>query len=125
MKTEVDIAEKVILTKINKRYRDSMTPEALYEATRGVWKIGPRRDEADYAFSVFQGEVKEVYRIRSWLPAGTLKYITRATSDVEIEGRWELEGELAEKEVRNNYVETSVRGYFLQGASNPVMYVNC
>ena len=125
MSNEAMIEEKVILVRINKLYHDSMTPEEMYEATCGVWKVGERREEADYAFTVFQGEVKEVYRINSWLPAGTSSYNTRPTSDVEVEGRWEFNGALAEEGIRNRYIGKSVKEYLPVGAVNPIVYINC
>jgi uncharacterized protein len=66
----VDIHEKAILIRINRLYRYGMSEVELYEATRGVWKIGKRREKADYAFAVFRGIVKEVYKITQWFPAG-------------------------------------------------------
>ncbi len=125
MKNEANIDEKVILVRINKLYHNSMTPEELYEATCGVWKIGPRRDEADYVLTVYQGEVKEVYKIKSWLPAGTLSYNTRPRSDIEVEGRWEFSGTLADKYIRNRYIGKSVKQYLHRGSANPIVYINC
>jgi hypothetical protein len=40
-----------------------MTPLALYEATRGTWKLGERRKGARVAFTVFEGVVREMYEI--------------------------------------------------------------
>ena len=59
---EIDITENVIFFRINKLYKKNMTPTALYETTRGVWRIGKRREKADYAFSVYKNEVLEVYK---------------------------------------------------------------
>lgn len=42
-----------------------MTKRELYEATRVVWKIGERRNNAQYAMAVYQGIVREVYKIES------------------------------------------------------------
>jgi hypothetical protein len=54
-----------------------MSDVALYEATRGVWKIGPRRAKARYALAVYQGVVQEVYEILNWDPAWTSPYSNR------------------------------------------------
>jgi hypothetical protein len=125
MSIEAGIDEKVILVRINKLYHESMTPEEMYEATRGVWKVSDRRYKADYAFTVFQGEIKEVYKINSWLPAGTSSYATRPRSDVDVEGRWEFDGELAEEDVRKKYIGKSVKEYLPRGLANPIVYINC
>ena len=125
MNDEVDIEEKVILIRISKLYHESMTSEELYEATRGAWKVGPRRDEAEYAFSIGNGEIKEIYEIASWLPAGTLRYQTRPNVDIEVAGRWEFQGALAPDSMRKQYLGKSVKHYLPRGASNPITYVNC
>ena len=70
--------------------------------------------------AVYQGIVREVYRIERWLPACSLPYSTR--DDVEQyrgSGRWEFEGHVA-TDVRDDYVDFSVG----KGGQNPVRYVN-
>ena len=121
----VDIDEPVVLIRISQLFNSSMTEEELYEATRGVWKMGNRRENAKYAFSVAEGTIQEVYEIESWLPAGTLKYKTRPRHDIDIDGRWEFAGKSAGSDLRSKYVGKSIKHYFLQGASNPITYVNC
>ena len=73
----VIVRERALLITINQTYRSDMNALELYEATRAFWVIGPRRDRVDVAMAVYRGVVREVYRIRSWHPAGTLQYQTR------------------------------------------------
>lgn len=119
---EADIKEKVLFLRISKLYNKSMTKLELCEATRGTWKVGSRREGADYVFSVANGHIKEVYKIKSWLPAGSLHYETR--SIVGVDGRWEFDG-CVDAKLSKRYVNLSVKGYFKKGASNPVTYINC
>ncbi len=119
----VNIEDPVLLIRPNQRYRHGMSAKELYEATRGIWKLGQRRERTSYAFAVFEGVVREVYEIDEWYPAGTLEYETR---DVRQTGdRWEFEGREAPDAVRTRYVDRSVAAYFPTGAQNPVRYVNC
>lgn len=127
---EVGINEKVILVRINKLYREFMTEEEMYEATRGIWRVGPRRNEADYAFTVYQGFVKEIYKINRWYPACTLEYKTRpmlkAIQDVKQIGRWEFDGMVAENNIRDKYIGRSIKSYLPSfGGANPIIYINC
>ncbi|MBZ5697791.1 MAG: hypothetical protein LAN18_04520 [Acidobacteriia bacterium] len=115
------IEHEAILIIINRLYRSEMTAEELYEATRGVWKIGPKRDKAELAMAVYQGIVREVYRIRRWLPAGSLRYKTRDSRGFKSSGRWEFQG-LVAHDVRDGYVGFSVRR-ILGKARNPIRYV--
>ena len=121
--TEVD--DPVILVRINQLYRPHMSATELFEATRGVWKVGPRRDKARYVLAVYAGEVVEAYAIEAWQLAGTADYSTRPAADVEVPGRWEFRGRVADASVRWKYVGRSVRHYLAKGSQNPIRYVNC
>lgn len=117
------VHDKAILITINKLYRSNMTSQELYEATRGIWVIGPRRDRAEYAMAVYQGIVREVYHIdKKWDPSGTNEYQTRDSSDFKdcIPPRWEFVGTVAEDNIRNKYIGISVG----KGGQNPIRYVN-
>jgi len=118
---DAKIEDEAILILINRLYRSDMSAEELYEATRGIWKIGPKRERIEYAMAVYQGIVREVYRILEWLPAGTLKYETRDSTGFRSSGRWEFKGEVA-SEVRDRYMGFSVRR-ILGKARNPIRYV--
>lgn len=116
----VKIQHDVILITINQKYRSGIPKVELYEATRGLWKVGKKnRERVDYAMAVYQGIVREVYRIERWLPAGTLDYHTR--DDIERRkdsGRWEFEGEVAH-DLHDMYVGHRVG----KGGQNPIRYV--
>ena len=113
-----------MLIRINKKYRENISAEELLEVTRGIWKISPRREKARYAFAVFKGAIKEVYRINRWLPAGTLEYKYRPDAkDLKCLDRWEFEGSLAEDNIRERFVGKSC--VFKKGHQSPIVYVNC
>jgi uncharacterized protein len=121
----VSITEPSLLIRINQLYRPGMTALALYEATRGIWTCAPpRRDNARFALAVYQGVVREVYKIHSWHPAGTLQYQTRSPEDVMAPDRCEFSGTVAEQ-LAPKYRGGSVEQYFSQGARLPFTYVNC
>lgn len=118
-----DITEPTLLIRINQLYRHGMEAHSLYEATRGIWKVGPRRSGTRLAMAVFQGVVREVYRIDTWHPAGTTQYVTRRNEELQVGGRWEFLGAVAPG--REKYVDRSVAAYMKPGAQNPVAYVGC
>jgi len=118
------IREPAILIRINKLYRYGMTQADLYDATRSAWHVGERREDAKYAFSVFEGVVREVYRITHWLPAGSTfnsRFDGRGLRDPD---RREFVGTIAEDDVRRRYINRYVGHLFSQGAQNPIAYVN-
>lgn len=118
----MEIAEPALLIRISRLYRPTMTALELYEATRGVWVLGTRREQVRFALAVFDGGVKEVYEVDHWQPTGTAQYTSRSRADVERRGRWEFVGKLANSAVRERYVGMRVDHYFMQGAQNPITY---
>ncbi len=117
------IQDRVLLIRIPVLYEPGMAGVQLYEATRGVWRVGDRRESAEYGCAVVRGVIREVYVIDSWHPAGSTPYATR--HQVAIAGRWEFLGRVASDDVRSRLVGQSVKDYFSKGAQNPITYVNC
>jgi hypothetical protein len=120
----VEITEPALLIRIPRLFNERMSERALYEATRGDWKISNRRDAVRFALAVAGGVVQEVYAVGQWQPAGSTQYSTRPKGDVHIAGRWEFTGVVAPASVRDKYFGNSVAHYFSRGASNPITYVN-
>jgi hypothetical protein len=118
------ISDKVILIRINRLYRYGMSPRDLYDATRGTWVVGPRREEARYALAIYQNIIREVYKIAKWLPAGSTFRGDTPEGD-ESTDRFEFVGTRAEAEIRKKYLGRSVDEYLKKYAQNPVKYVNC
>jgi hypothetical protein len=116
------IKEPGILIRINKLYRYGMSPVELYDATRSAWKVGPRRDDAKLAFAVYEGVIREAYKITGWFEAGSTYAHQHAGRAVSRPGRWEFVGVIADDRIRKRYVNRFVG--FAPGAQNPVSYVN-
>ncbi len=118
------ITEPAILIRISQLYRHGMSETELYDATRSAWVVGPRREQAKYAFAVYQGVIREVYRVTSWLRGGST-YNTRYPQGARRPGRWEFVGVIAEDAVRRKYLNRSVADRFSEGSQNPIVYANC
>ena len=118
------ITEPAILIRINRLYKHGMSAKQLYDATRGVWKVGPRRVKAQLAFAIFEGVVQEIYKIRKWEPAGSTRYGTRLQDKLRVRGRWEFVGKLASPSLRYRYLGRDVSKYLRTGSQNPITYVN-
>lgn len=121
----VEIADASILIRINRLYRPAMEPNALYEATRGSWRVGARRERAKLAMAVYEGVVRAVYEIEAWHPAGSTPYATRDVEALRREGRWEFTGRDAASEFQERYLGRSVAKYLRRGLQSPVVYVKC
>lgn len=122
--SEVKIAHPAILIRINQLYRYGMSAVELYDATRGVWKISPKKHDVKLAFAVYKGIVKEVYEIADWFQAGST-FSTRDAQGLKSPERWEFVGRVASAKIRRQYVNKSVKNYLKFGLQSPVVYVNC
>lgn len=120
-----EVIHPLVLVRINKLYRHQMTELELYEAARGVWKMGDRRDGAKFACAVFESVVREVYQIEEWLPAGSVPYATRRPKDVEVHGRWEFVGQVAPPSIRDRYLNRSVAAHLAPKSRTAFTYVGC
>lgn len=118
-----EINDPVILVRINRTFKSGMNAADVYEITRGVWKMGERRNGAKYAMAVYRGIVRGVFKIEKWHPAGSTKYEWR--KDVfNNPNRWEFSGKVAEQEILEKYIFTRVQSY-LGKSQNSIIYVNC
>ncbi len=122
MTERVDIVDPSILIRIPRAYWEGMSDVALYEATRGVWRIGERRGQVRFGLAVHQGTVVEVFEIHHWQPAGTATYTTRQFEPDGFTRRHEFVGAVAADPVRSRYLGKSVAHYFAKGAQNPITY---
>lgn len=117
-----DITENIIAIKINRSYSEDITEAGLYDITRGYWKISVKKAAyIEYAFSVYKGTVKEVYKIEKWLPAGSVPRPTLPNAEVP-EGRYEFIGNIAEDNIRNKYIGKSMANLYRKGEANPIKY---
>jgi hypothetical protein len=108
-----DIVHPVMIININKAYRSDMDATEIYEATRKAWKVGQRRDKAKYALAAYKGICRGVFKIQQW------KEIA------ETGGRQGFDGDVAEPSICESYLDHSLEAYIVQGAQNPIKYVNC
>ena len=129
----VEIVENGLLIRPRRLYYENIGDEELYEITRGIWKLGPRREKAEYAFTVIGFKILAVYKIHSWhKPLETeyhlrkdLNYLYSLDMDSdELRGRYEFLGEL-DKSMNQSYLGKDVGAYFSKGNANPVQYINC
>ena len=130
-KQKVEIKEPSILIRINQAFRYSMSEVELYDYTRGRWRLNPERAQnAQYAFSIYDGIIQEVYEVFNWYEAGKTFSVRDDNENIKREagekivGRYEFIGNHAPKMIRDKYKFKSVEDYFLRGNSNPIMYVN-
>lgn len=104
--------ESALLININRRYHYKITPEEIYNATKGNWIVSSERvKNINVICSVYAGIIREVFIPTSW-------------NKSQEAGRLCFEGKIAPDSIRNKYINKSVAKYWKQGSQNPVKYVD-
>ncbi|HEX8493456.1 MAG TPA: hypothetical protein VF658_11480 [Pyrinomonadaceae bacterium] len=122
-KRPASIDEPVVAININQTFRPGMSTGDLYDYTRGIWRLSrTRAEQAQYAFAVYRGIIKEVYKIGRWFPAGETKYRERKFDAADLENRYEFIGTVAPDKIREKYVNRVMPERYY---GNPIRYYNC
>ena len=103
----IEIIEPTIIININKLYKRFMTDDELYLVTKQAWKLGSKKNRANYVVASYKGLAREVYKIDNWYLIGN---------------RSGFNGKLAEEEVRRKYKDQSLENYIKKGNQNPIKY---
>jgi uncharacterized protein len=129
---EVEIDDPVVVINIHEQFPHAKTEPELYDCTRGMWRMNPKRaGRAKYFFAVFEGEIKEVYEVHDCFPSTdeTREYWRkrqllqgRQYSAEKDAGRSEFVGEVAPDDVRAKYLGKQLTVKMTQ---NPIRYFNC
>ena len=67
---EVVLKHRVIMI-IRNPWNPDLPEYEHYDRTRSAWRLGSKKDLAQYAFLVHQGIVKRIYTVTAWYPDGT------------------------------------------------------
>lgn len=122
--TRDSITDNIVLIKVNKSYKPGLTPLELYDITRGCWKYRIEYvDIADYALTVYHGEVIEVYSIHKWFRAEDEHRKTIPYNPDKDRGRIIFRGELADSSIRDKYIRKSVKSLFKQGEAHSIKVI--
>ena len=117
---ETDFTEPTLIIRINRLYRNGMSKNELYDATRGWWRVQYEKvKDCKIALAVAGGIVREVYKIKEWRD----KNGNVLSKGSDINGRLQFEGDVATDAIRDKFFKRSVEGLFKQGDAYPVRYL--
>jgi len=105
------LQHNVVIININKTYERAKGGISIYKATHESWIISEkRRLILEYALSEYKGIIVGVYKINEWYksPDGPR--------------RWGFKGEEANDDIKNIYLNKSVKHTKKRGAANPIKY---
>jgi hypothetical protein len=117
----IDVTVPALLIKPSRLWYRGMPEDELFEATAVWWKLGKRRELAQYAFAVVHGVIRGVWHIEGWRPRQ--EGDSGWEDDPPGKPRWGFTGTPATK--LNHYIGHSVAHYWKPGARLPFTYVNC
>lgn len=103
----ITITEPSIIININKKYKRFMSEKDLYYSIKQSWVLGIKKKNAEYIIASYRGLVREIYEIENWY---------------QVNERWGFNGKVAEKEIRDKYLNNSLENYIKKGNQNPIRY---
>lgn len=105
--------EGALLVNIKNSYSIYLTPQKLYKATRGNWKIDVKKiSKIKYVVAYYEGVIQEIYEPKSW------EQQTKGND----EGRWGFEGCLTRDKIRKKCLNKDISEYISKGR-NPIRYL--
>lgn len=118
---------ELMIVRLNKHYRPGLTEMQLYDLSRGVWKVGTRREDVEVVLTMSQGIIRGVFIPELWHKAGTTDYSYVPRDDVdseEFKDRWEFTGKVAPSEISNLYLGKDASDFFKRGNANSFGYLS-
>ena len=126
----VKVTHKVMVFKVNNIWYKEISNEELYNKTRGYWRINEKKyHTSEYAFAVYKGLVKAVYKPISWHKIKFLNESHPYAPNQEQLGesrnlyRSYFVGVQAEPEVQELYLNKDISQY-TNSSQNPIIYIN-
>lgn len=112
-----EITDPLIIININKTYKRGSGQDGIYKATKESWALDKNKIKLiKYALSEYRGLIVEVFKIAKWYPVDTVD------KNGKPKVRWGFNGEIANDDVRNKYINKSVAHIKKRGSSNPIRY---
>tara|TARA_B100001175_G_C19428284_1_gene599822 strand:- start:226 stop:993 length:768 start_codon:yes stop_codon:yes gene_type:complete len=120
---QADFKHKILMLRLNQHWRPNMSEGELYDITRGIWKLGAKRERVELVLAVSNGIVRQVYIPDSWHPAGTTTY-SHKHPDIEEKhrSRWEFVGKPATAKEHLEYMHKDVSGFYKKGEQTSTRY---
>ena len=104
----------VVIININNTYEKAKGSLDIYSATKESWVISEsRRCSLDIALSEYKGIIVEVFQIDDWYSCST---------NFKNKNRWGFNGRVADSDVRDYYLNKSVKHLKKKGSANPIRY---
>lgn len=111
-----------VIININGRYNRSMGSDAIYEATKEIWRMNPKRNGKmiKYVLSEYRGLIIDVFEVDEWYKKER-QYTSGKKKGQKYNG-WGFNGHKASQDIRELYINKSIAHKKKQGQANPITY---
>ena len=116
------IGEDCVIININGQYNRAMGSKGIYNATKQTWRIAAwRRKKIKYVLSEYRGLIIEVFKVKDWYQ-NERPYGMNTKKAGQYYMGWGFNGHIAEKCVRDMYINKSIAHIKVKGRANPLTY---
>jgi len=117
-----EIGEDCVIININKTYKRGAGENTIYEATKEIWDIkDQRREKCEYVLSEYRGLIVEVFKVIKWY-GKERGYNPNAKKYGQTYIGYGFEGEIAEANIRNKYINKSIAENKKHGFSGVIIF---
>ncbi len=114
-----DIRHNILLVRIRTEYYHRLSERGMYEWTRGFWNRSVEYVQpAQYALTVINGKVAEVYKIKEWIPAKDVDNYLYTYMKSKHDGKIAFVGKVARRDIRDYYIGRRVDSLYQYGESS-------
>jgi hypothetical protein len=111
------IDQNCMIININTTYERGSGVDAIYKATKETWKMADWRPSMfTYVLSEYKGLIREVFKVKEWYPK------KRADRYGKQYIGYGFNGDVAEDEIRNKYINKSIKNIKPRGYGLPTIY---
>jgi len=106
-----EIDDDCLIININKSYKRGSGLNAIYNATKEIWRIAEsRKDKVKYVLSEYRGLIVEVFQVDNWYPKER-GYNPGAKKYGQTYIGYGFEGKIADDLVRNKYINKTISAF--------------
>jgi len=117
-----EIGSDCILININRKYQRGKGLQTIYEATKETWTIRESNlQQLKYVLSEYRGLIVEVFKVNNWYPKER-GYLPNAQRHGLTKIGFGFNGEIAQAEIRDKYINKSIAHLKKKGAASAIRY---
>ncbi len=115
------IEDDCVIININKSYKRNAGSNAIYLATKEIWKMANPNGKIKYVLSEYNGLIVEVFEVKNWYTKNR-KYGVNTKKATQSYLGYGFDGEIAPENIRKRYIYRTVKHIKSRGASNVIRY---